>query len=312
MSFNRWFSSGFNAVNHRSVFNLTSKRFFTANSKVMNETSSSNGNLFGGLTKDLDLAKPRSGRLSDRMVAASEGENTELDGEMTYQQKSIGVKNDLMLQKYIQKIQQAEKPATELFLTPLKRKLYEANCKMNGGFFKKNQIVILPSNNQKYRLKLSQQEIEALEPSIYLKSYRLKSSMKKTTQVLRLLNQLDLKTAITQCHFNRRHVAREVGELLQRGVEDAEKLKLDPNDLYISQIWTGSDGNWMRRMEFKGRGRVGILTHPYVHVRCILKSKSVTKKRLEFEAKSKELDKKPWVQLSDKPIRGVANNVYKW
>ena len=136
--------------------------------------------------------------------------------------------------------------------------------------------------------------------------------MKKATQVLRLLNGLDAKEALTQCHFLDKKIARDIAELLERGIENGKKLDLDANDLYISQIWTGSDGQWQKRVEWKGRGRRGIIEHPYVHIKCILKTKSVTKRRLEHEAKLKQKNRKPWVQLADKPIRGSMGGVYKW
>ncbi|CCE66124.1 hypothetical protein TPHA_0O01570 [Tetrapisispora phaffii CBS 4417] len=303
------------AISHNHIlFNAVNKRMISQSSVLRAEEESANTSIFGSLTKNVDMAKPAQDRLSDRMIASADNNNTGEDAAVEEQKfrDSITVETDVLLQKHIQKLDEPEKPAVNLYLSPLKRRIYEQNCKDNGGFFKKNAIVRLPSTKEEYRLTLNQQELDALEPSVYLQSYRLKSSMKKTTQVLRMINGIDLKKAITQCHFSKRHVAKEIEELLKRGIEDAQKLKLDPNDLYISQIWCGSDGSWRKNMEFKGRGRVGIISHPWVHVRCILKTKSVTKKRLEFEKDLKELKKKPWIQLPDKPVRGVTNNVYKW
>ena len=136
--------------------------------------------------------------------------------------------------------------------------------------------------------------------------------MKKATLLLRMLNGLDVKKALTQCHFSQKQIARDVAGLLERGITDGEKLGLDADDLYISQIWTGSDGKWLKRIDYKARGRTGVLRHRYVHVRCILKTKSVTKKRLAYEAELKLQRRKPWVQLADKPVRGVTGGVYKW
>lgn len=191
----------------------------------------------------------------------------------------------------------------------MKREIYEANCKINGGFYKKDTIVKLPNSSERYKLKLTKREIEVLEPSVYVQSYRIKSSMKKATLLLRLLGGLDVMKAISQCHFSNKKIAREVAELLQKGVKDGQKLGLKPEDLYISQIWTGSDGFWRKRVEFKARTRIGIISHPYIHVRCILRTKSVTKRRLAYEAHLKEQKERHGYSWEISPL-GVLQAAY--
>lgn len=279
------------------------KQFFHVGRASWSEQGNS---FFGELTKQAKLDSDDPNKVSNRMSVM-----TETDDAKTESIDSITVENDTLLQKYIQEQQQPEKLAPYLLLSPLKRKLYEANCKING-FYKPETVLSLPGSSEKYKLQLTRQEVEALEPSVYVKSYRIKSSMKKATVLLRLLGGLDVKKALTQCHFSQKQIARDVAELLERGINDAQKLGLDPNDLYVAQIWTGSDGWWMKRVEWKARGKVGTIQHPYVHVRCILKTKSVTKSRLAYEAQQKEQRRKPWIQLADKPIRGVPGGFYKW
>lgn len=206
-------------------------------------------------------------------------------------------------------MQQPEQLASQSLLSPLKREIYEANCKINGGFYKKDTIVKLPNSSERYKLKLTKREIEVLEPSVYVQSYRIKSSMKKATLLLRLLGGLDVMKAISQCHFSNKKIAREVAELLQKGVKDGQKLGLKPEDLYISQIWTGSDGFWRKRVEFKARTRIGIISHPYIHVRCILRTKSVTKRRLAYEAHLKEQKERHGYSWEISPL-GVLQAAY--
>lgn len=267
--------------------------------------------VFEGLTKDVDLNNEDPSKMSNRMTVSADALSDD-KGEQNVTPDRITVENDTLLQKYIRSTQGHEKLAHQMLLSPLKRKIYLRNCELNGGFYKRDTAVSLPGSKDKYRLRLSREEIDMLEPSVYVKSYRIKSSMKKTTQLLRLLNGLDVKKALTQCHFSQKKVASDVAEVLSRGIEDGTKLGLDVNDLYISQIWTGSDGWWGKRVEFKGRGRVGIVRHPYVHVRCILKVKSITKRRLAYDAQLKAEGRKPWIQLGDKPIRGFPGGSYKW
>ncbi|SCV02552.1 LAMI_0H00474g1_1 [Lachancea mirantina] len=272
--------------------------------------SSQNSSLFGSITQSPQENVDDPNQISNRLTAASERSGmTDKDAKAT-----VTVDNDNLLQKYIAKKQSAL-PASKYLLSPLKRRIYEENCKLNGGFYNRDSVVSLKNehgSSSKYKLRLSHEEIDLLEPSVYVKSYRIKSSMKKATQLLRLLNGLDAKTALSQCHFSTKKISRDVGALLTRGLEDAEKLGLDPNDLYIGQIWTGSDGNWQKRVDIKARGRNGVITHPYVHVRCILKTKSITKRRLAFEKQVRQGRSKPWVPLADKPVRGIMGGVYKW
>lgn len=278
-------------------------RFFQVGRPLLNDKTS----FFSELTKKANLESDDPNKLSNKMSIVSDA----ADSEKPESTDSITIENDTLLQEYIQKQQQPEKLAPHLLLTPFKRKLYLANCKKNG-FYKNDTVVTLPGTRERYKLHLSRQEIEVLEPSVYVKSYRIKSSMKKATVLLRLLNGLDAKKALTQCHFSAKKIARDVAELLEKGIEDGKKLGLDPDDLYVSQIWTGSDGMWRKRLECKARGRTGVIRHPYVHVRCILKTKSVTKSRLAFEAQLKDQRRKPWIQLADKPVRGVPGGAYKW
>lgn len=194
-------------------------------------------------------------------------------------------------------------------LTPLKRDIYKENVRVNG-FFKNNDTVTLKDGNS-YTLNLNSKEIEALEPSIFLRSWRIKSSVKKTNIVLRALKDLPLKKAITQLHFMEKKVARDLVEMLERGMKDAEKMKYDVDDLYISESWVHTDGNWMKRVDCKGRGRAGVMTYKWVSVRFLLKT-SQTKKRLAYLEKQRNQNKTVSSFVSQGKIRGGAPGYYKW
>lgn len=269
---------------------------------------SAQGSLFGEVTDGVNPLKDDDpNKLSNKLTTATElSDDLDAATQLAEAKKKVTAANDTQLQKYIEEQDPMIKSLPEFLLPRVKKEFYEQQVRLNGGFYDKS---VRPKDRS---LRLTNEELEVLEPSVYVKSYRVKSSMKKATQLLRLLNGLDAKKALTQCHFSDKKVARDVAELLERGINDGVKLGLDANDLYISQIWTGSDGFWQKRVEWKGRGRRGLIEHPYVHIKCILKTKSVTKRRLEHEAKLKEQRKKPWVQLADKPIRGSMGGVYKW
>ena len=289
-------------------------RPFSATPLFLNAKNSLFGDLETTGNKQVDQADNNASKLTERLEMAMQRdeEEEETPEQMQARKDAVTFDSDEHLQKFIAESRPLQKPATEILLSPLKRQLYEETCKQNGGFYKRNTVVTLPGTKEQFKLRLTAKEIDVLEPSLYLKSYRIKSSMKKATIFLRLLRDMDLKKAVTQCQFGDKAIAQETADLLLRGIEDAKAMNLDPNDLYIAQIWTGSDGNWWKRIDIKGRGRHGIIRHRYVHIRCILKSKSVTKRRLEYEAEAKLERRKPWVQLADKPVRGVTGGVYKW
>lgn len=258
--------------------------------------------LFGSITKQ---EEPLASNVPE--AKPEEDEQNVLDPkEIRY----INPKDDVKLQEFLH-----PDPiiAINELLTPLKKEIYLANVAKNGFF--KNEDSVSLANGKSYKLKLSREEIEALEPSIYMKSYRIKSSMKKATVVLRLLRELKVKTAITQCNFTTKKIAREASDLLRRGLKDAEKFGYNSSNLYISQIWTGSDGYWSKRMEAKGRGRSGVITHRYIHIRCILKTDQ-TLKRLawEKELKAQRLkERRPLNNpLVNTPIRSKVQGYYKW
>lgn len=266
------------------------------------------GSLFGEVTENLDILNDNDpNKISNKLTTATDlAADADASTQLEEAKKMINFANDTQLKKYIEEKDPVVKSLPEYLLSGAKREFYEAQVKKNGGFY---DLSVRPKNPA---LRITREEVEVLEPSVYVKSYRIKSSMKKATQVLRLLNGLDVKKALNQCHFLDKKISRDVAELLERGIKNGETLGLKSDDLYISQIWTGSDGQWQKRVEWKGRGRRGIIEHPYVHIRCILKTKSVTKRRLEYEAKLKQAKRKPWVQLEDEPIRGSVGGVYKW
>lgn len=220
----------------------------------------------------------------------------------------VTVQNDEALQKY--NFDEASKKQIRIdkYITPLKKTLFEANVAQHG-FFKNNQVI--HHGGKAYRLSLTEKEIDMLEPSVYATSYRIKSSMKKATQVNRFVRGFNVKTAINQLHFNPKKMATELEQVLKRGLEQARILGLDEDTMYIDSLWTGSDGQWRKRPDFKGRGRGGLIEHPYIHVKSILKSNQ-TKLRKAWEKEQKIKNDKPTMFLNNEPLNFKVRPVYKW
>lgn len=194
-------------------------------------------------------------------------------------------------------------------LSPLKNALYQKVVQDHGEYRNKQ---LVSHEGKTYRLSLSREEQRALEPSVYVSSYRIKSSWKKTYMFLRMFRRMALDDAITQCQFSAKRMARDVGEALERGRKDAIALGLQPERMVVEQIWVGKDGDDRKRMQSKGRGRTGVITHPYVHVKAILKDVSVFEQRQKWM--KDRLDRKLWFQLRNWKIKEdfVQTADYKW
>ncbi|CCH43327.1 54S ribosomal protein L22, mitochondrial [Wickerhamomyces ciferrii] len=271
----------------------TFKRSFHLSSIKYNQQQS---NLFGEITTQTEPVNKKHS-LADSLDSQS---------DKKINKDKITLKNDTELQKFIG---HEPTPAAKKYLSPLKQSIYEANVAKNG-FFKNKDEIRLP-NGEVYRLQLTQREIEALEPSMYLKSFRIKSSIKKATVVTKLLNKLNLKVAITQAHFNQKRIAREIGDLLSKGLKESKELNFNPDELFLDQIWAGKDGHLMKRLDPKGRGRTGVIEHGHIHIKAILKGEQ-TKKRIAWEKEQKQLRKKPYQQLPSESLRWRPDGFYRW
>lgn len=219
-------------------------------------------------------------------------------------------KDDTELQEYYMKEARAKQILREKYVSPLKQRLFDANVAANG-FFKNNQVVVDPDTKTRYRVSLTEAEIEMLEPSLYIQSARLKLSMKKATVVNRFVRKFTVKHAISQLHFNPKKMATELEKLLKTGLDQARTLGYNEDRLYIHALWTGSDGNWVKRPDIKGRGRTGIITHRYVHLKAVLKTEQTVLRR-EWERQQRELAAKPRMHLNNEPLNFKVRGHYKW
>lgn len=251
-----------------------------------------NGSIFGDLTKA--PTKPE----ASAATAAEPLANP----------KEILPQDDAELQQYHLQEALKEQILSEKYVTPLKRQLFELNVAANG-FFKNHQIV--DNEGKQYKLSLTEQEIEALEPSLYLQSARIKSSVKKATLVNRFVRGYKVKNAINQLHFNPKKMATELERLLKQGMEHARARGYNEDELYIHAVWAGSDGGTVKRPDIKGRGRMGILHHRHIHVKAVLKTEQ-TLLRLKWEKEQRELQSKPKMYLNNEPLNFRVRSFYRW
>lgn len=273
---------------------------------LLQDQQQQRGSLFGEVTQQTDRPDSMLNQIAARATEEQQVEEKKDDDKTSNLPSSDKeLKNDPEVLEYTDPKPQT---AAEQLLSPLKKQLYELSLQQ-GGYDPER---VLNLDGKKYKLHLTKEELAGLEPSVYLKSYRIKSSPKKATPFLRMLREMKLKDAVTQCHFSPKGIARDVGEMLTRGIKEAEKLGLNPDELYLSQIWVGKDGFNVKRLDFKARGKVGIIQHKWVHVRAILKPLE-SKEKHESQRRTRQLSRKVKEQLANRPIHEFPkSNVYKW
>lgn len=228
----------------------------------------------------------------------------------TLSEVTVTPANDTKLQEYYMAEALEQQISPQKYVSEQKRRLFAANV-AEHGFFKNNRLVVDRELGKKYFVLLTPEEIDVLEPTLYLQLYRIKSSMKKATLVNRFVRGMDVKTAVNQLHFNPKKMATELEVFLKRGLAQAREAGLDENSLYIQALWTGSDGNWVKRADPKGRGRTGIIEHPYIHLKAILKT-GQTRQRLAWEKEQARLQAKPRMFLNNEPLNFSVRGVYRW
>jgi ribosomal protein L22 len=260
--------------------------------RLLSHTTAVRNEWFGDLTKKTTPELPKTEGNADEVVT------------------NPAPKDDTQLQEYYMKQAREQQIRSDKYISPLKRRLFDLNVAQNG-FFKNNTVVTDPDTSKSYKVSLTEQEIEILEPSIYLQSYRIKLSMKKATLVNRFVRGFTVKHAISQLHFNPKKMSTELEKFLKTGLEQAQKLGYNEDGLYIHALWTGSDGEWRKRLDAKGRGRTGIIEHPYIHLKAVLKTDQTTKRR-QWEQAQAQRAAKPRMFLNNEPLNFKVRGHYKW
>ncbi|CRK37024.1 hypothetical protein BN1708_007279 [Verticillium longisporum] len=174
------------------------------------------------------------------------------------------------------------------------------------------------------------------------KSPFLETSTKKLVMLARQIQGKTLQDALTQMTYSKKKMAREVKFQLEeardfavvsRGMglgkagaasggdkdaavikvktKDGQSLKItDPSSLYVAEAWVNKGPSRNRRIEFKGRGRTGVIISPSTGISVVLKEEK-TRIREHNERVAKEAKRKPWVHLPNRPVT-AQRPYYSW
>ncbi|KAM0219536.1 hypothetical protein ACHAQI_000922 [Fusarium lateritium] len=183
-----------------------------------------------------------------------------------------------------------------------------------------------------------EERIQMTERQLLHKSEFLPTSLKKLVMLARQIAGKNVDDAILQMKWSKKKMAAEVGYYLeeardlaiaQRGMGlgkvnnetlrtpqkiqtvDGKWLEIDdPTRLYIAQSWIGR-GPWRgKKIDYKGRGRMGIIKHPSTSLTVLLKEEKTRIREYE-ERVAKKNKKGPWVHLPNRPVYG-QRPYYSW
>ncbi|KAL6854684.1 ribosomal protein L22/L17 [Trichoderma novae-zelandiae] len=183
-----------------------------------------------------------------------------------------------------------------------------------------------------------EEKIKMTERELLHKSDFFPTSVKKLVMLARQIAGKPVDEAIQQMKWSKKKFAAEVKyhleeardlAVVQRGMglgkvngdvlDKPRKLQtkdgkwievVDPTRLYVAQSWVGR-GPWRgKEIDYKGRGRMGLIQHPSTCFTVILKEEKTRIREFE-ELKAKEAQKGPWVHLPNRKVHG-QRPYYSW
>ncbi|KAM5352171.1 hypothetical protein ACJ41O_004894 [Fusarium nematophilum] len=183
-----------------------------------------------------------------------------------------------------------------------------------------------------------EERIKMTERQLLHKSEFIPTSVKKLVMLARQIAGKSVDDAILQMKWSKKKMSAEVRYYLeeardlaiaQRGMGlgevngetlttprkiqtvDGKWLEItDPTRMYIAQSWVGR-GPWRgKRIDYKGRGRTGVIRHPSTSLTILLKEEKTRIREYEERVAKKE-KKGPWVHLPNRPVYG-QRPYYSW
>ncbi|CAI5718965.1 unnamed protein product [Peronospora destructor] len=108
----------------------------------------------------------------------------------------------------------------------------------------------------------------------------IRGSPQKLTYLAQQIRGLSAKEAILQMKFS----PKRKGEIFQKTVQNAINLadikyQIEPENLMVAECFVNK-GTYLKRTRFMGRGRSGVMHHPFTHLTVVLREFDPSKKPL--------------------------------
>ncbi|KAJ1917945.1 39S ribosomal protein L22, mitochondrial [Tieghemiomyces parasiticus] len=158
---------------------------------------------------------------------------------------------------------------------------------------------------------------ESLKTSEFtFKTANYKTGYRKLRFLAKQISGKPVQEAIDQMEFSSKRWARNLMHNLASARTNVARFQgIDPANLIVSRTWTGK-GKYTKRLDFKGRGRAGMIRDRESHIRYQLKE--VTRKpQVEGPAQRRNIKrfnirKKIWTPMKEaKPIYNPCP-YYNW
>ncbi|KAM4065953.1 ribosomal protein [Hirsutella rhossiliensis] len=201
--------------------------------------------------------------------------------------------------------------------------------------WQRNKVIQMVRNNGQLT---KEDRIKMTERELVHKSHFLPTSLKKLVMLSRQIAGKPVDEAITQMRWSKKKMSAEMRYYLeeardlavaQRGMglgkvngeslpkprkimaKDGKWIAItDPTRIYVAQSWVGR-GPWRgQELDYKGRGRHGLIQHPSTSFSVVLKEEK-TRLREHDEGVAKKAAKGPWVHLPNRSIHG-QRPYYSW
>lgn len=149
----------------------------------------------------------------------------------------------------------------------------------------------LPSarSDEAVKIKPTRKNRIAAEPELAITSRKLPTSLKKMHSLAALIQHKPLSHAILQMRFSNKRHSSHLEKLLQNARQGAVRKGMDEASLVVDQAWI-TKGKFVKRVWFKGRGRMAIQRRPRVGIDVRVRDRVTTDRRAE-EAKTKTYKK---------------------
>ncbi|POM58500.1 Ribosomal protein L22 [Phytophthora palmivora] len=124
----------------------------------------------------------------------------------------------------------------------------------------------------------------------------IRASPRKLTYLAQQIRGLPANEAILQMKFSPKRKAEIFKKTVQNAINLADiKYQIEPENLMVSECFVNK-GTYLKRLRIMGRGRSGVMHHPYTHLTVILR---------EFEPSEKSLTRYSSKKNTKKQVKQV-------
>ncbi|CAH0475877.1 unnamed protein product [Peronospora belbahrii] len=115
----------------------------------------------------------------------------------------------------------------------------------------------------------------------------IRGSPRKLTYLAQQIRGLSAKEAILQMKFSPKRKAEIFQKTVQNAINLADiKYQIEPENLMVAECFVNK-GSYLKRLRIMGRGRSGVMHHPYTHLTVVLREFNPSKKPLKRHSTKK-------------------------